>query len=101
MSGRLALSLRAMTYRLPIVVALVVGSTLVTVSARAVNVACVGDSITAGSGLPSPSTQAYPAVLGTLLGTDYTVENFGVSGTTMLKNGDFPYWDTPRYTASD
>jgi MYXO-CTERM domain-containing protein len=75
---------------------------LVAAPARAAtNVACVGDSITYGSGLPSPATQAYPAVLGGLLGADYTVENFGVSGTTMLKNGDVPYWDTTRFTDSD
>jgi hypothetical protein len=28
-----------------------------------------------------------------LLGSAYSVEDFGVSGTTMLKNGDNPYWN--------
>lgn len=69
-------------------------------AAAATNVACIGDSITAGAGLTSPATQAYPPVLGGLLGADYTVKNFGVSGTTMLKNGDFPYWNTTQYTDS-
>lgn len=46
--------------------------------------AAVGASIVAGSG--------YPAKLQTLLGPAYKVENEGVSGTTMLRQGDFPYW---------
>jgi MYXO-CTERM domain-containing protein len=54
-------------------------------------VACVGDSITAG---------AWPGKLGTLLGSNYTVNNYGVSGTTLLKNGDFPYWNTGQFTQS-
>merc|ERR1712070_23997 len=27
----------------------------------------------------------------------YSVTNLGSSGHTMLKNGDFPYWDSPQY----
>ena len=34
----------------------------------------------------------YPSKLQTLLGSEYEVENDGVSGTTMLKKGDKPYW---------
>ena len=63
-------------------------------------VACVGDSITEGSGLPDPSTQSYPAKLGRLLATTHTVRNFGVSGTTLLTNGDMPYVRQSQYTAS-
>lgn len=63
-------------------------------------VACVGDSITAGSGLSFPEVQAYPAVLGELLGPAYEVRNFGVSGTTLLREGDHPYVDTAAYTAA-
>lgn len=33
----------------------------------------------------------------TMLGNSYSVSNFGVSGTTMLKNGDSPYWSTGNY----
>ena len=65
-----------------------------------VKVACIGDSITAGSGLPDPATQSYPAVLGSLLGADFDVRNYGVSGTTMLQNGDHPYWTTSAFTDS-
>lgn len=54
-------------------------------------VACVGDSITHGSGTKDPKTQSYPVQLGKLLGDKYTVENFGVGGATLLNHGDKPY----------
>ena len=63
-----------------------------------VKVACVGNSITYGYGLSSPSTQSYPARLQVLLGNGYSISNFGVSARTMLKNGDRPYWNEPAYT---
>jgi acyl-CoA thioesterase-1 len=50
--------------------------------------ACIGNSITQGD---SPAA-AYPAKLGKLLGPGFAVENDGVSGTTLLKAGDSPYW---------
>jgi lysophospholipase L1-like esterase len=63
-------------------------------------VACIGDSITAGAGLPNPAASAYPAVLGEILGPAYEVRNFGVSGATMLQDGDHPYAATPEFTAA-
>lgn len=62
--------------------------------AEPVRVACVGDSITFGWGLH----QTYPARLGQWLGTNYDVRNFGVSATTLLHRGDFPYIGRPAYT---
>ncbi len=56
--------------------------------------ACIGDSITFGAGTESPRTDSYPARLARMLGPSYSVMNFGVSGTTMLKEGDHPYWKT-------
>ena len=35
-----------------------------------------------------------------LLGAADDVRNFGVSGTTMLKHGDSPYWKTKAYAAA-
>jgi len=67
---------------------------------EAAKIACVGDSITFGYGLSDANTQSYPAVLQTLLGASHTVRNFGVSGTTLLKNGDRPYWAEANFTAS-
>lgn len=61
-------------------------------------VACVGNSITFGYGLASPSTQSYPSRLQVLLGSSYAVSNFGVSARTMLKNGDRPYWNETQFT---
>lgn len=63
------------------------------------HVACVGDSITQGSGTSS-SAASYPSVLGGLLGAGWEVENDGRSGTTLLHSGDFPYANTVQYTAS-
>ena len=63
----------------------------------AVKVACVGDSITQGSGLPDPAKNAYPGQLQSLLGDRWKVGNFGVSGRTLLKKGDFPYWNEKAY----
>lgn len=60
-------------------------------------VVCVGNSVTAGYTLADASTQAWPARLGALLGTKYVVYNCGVSGTTMLKRGGSPYWNTSRF----
>lgn len=57
-----------------------------------VRVACVGDSITYGAGIPDREHNSYPAQLQKLLGDGYAVRNFGVSGATLLKNGDKPYW---------
>jgi lysophospholipase L1-like esterase len=63
-------------------------------AAEPVRVACVGDSITFGWGL----RQTYPARLGQWLGTNYNVRNFGVSATTLLHRGDYPYIWRPDYT---
>lgn len=66
-------------------------------SADQVRIACVGDSITFGSGIRNPKRNSYPAQLGQRLGQGYRVRNFGVGGTTLLKQGDFPYWQQKAY----
>lgn len=63
-----------------------------------IKVACVGDSITAGSGLKCQSNTAYPYVLGQLLGNDYAVLNCGRSGATALKKSNAPYWKFNEFT---
>ena len=57
-----------------------------------VKVACVGDSITEGARIKWQSKDAYPVILDSLLGTDYTVINCGRSAATLQKEGDLPYW---------
>jgi acyl-CoA thioesterase I len=66
-------------------------------AAEKIRVACVGDSITFGSGVADREHKSYPAVLQTLLGDKYEVKNFGVSGTTLLKHGDRPFWKTKQF----
>lgn len=60
-------------------------------------IVCVGNSITFGSGLKDRARESYPAQLQALLGPDFEVLNFGVSGATMLKKGNKPYWHTKEY----
>jgi len=65
--------------------------------AQVTKVACIGDSITEGAAVDNPAVNAYPIVLGRLLGTNYQARNFGVSGRTLLKQGDFPYWNETAF----
>lgn len=51
--------------------------------ANLIHVACIGDSITSGSG--------YPVHLQAMLGDSYEVGNFGASGSSVLLNSDTPY----------
>jgi lysophospholipase L1-like esterase len=60
-------------------------------------VSCVGDSITFGSRIDDRAHKSYPADLAGLLGPGYSVGNYGVSGATMLKEGDKPYWAQPAF----
>lgn len=65
-------------------------------------VSCVGDSITAGVGVSAQLVliQSYPARLQQLIGTNYSVQNDGLSGATLLKKGDTPYWNSTPYLNS-
>lgn len=54
-------------------------------------VACIGNSITFGSGVKDKTQNSYPAVLGQMLGNGYEVRNFGFSARTILNKGDHPY----------
>lgn len=68
------------------------------VSARAeTKVTCVGASITHGATIEDWQHNSFPGQLQQLLGNDYQVLNLGVSGTTMLKKGDRPFWKTKEY----
>jgi lysophospholipase L1-like esterase len=54
-----------------------------------IRVACVGDSITEGSG--------YPYKLQLMLGSKYFVANFGVSGSTVSQDSIRPYMNQSAY----
>lgn len=61
---------------------------VITVTAsEKIRVSCIGNSITQGN-----MGGAYPTYLQQKLGDGYKVENDGISGTTLLKEGDKPYW---------
>ncbi len=57
----------------------------------AIRVACIGNSITDGSGIDMAENQGYPAQLQQQLGDGYYVKNFGVGARTLLNNGDHPF----------
>lgn len=61
-------------------------------AADPIRISCVGDSITFGAGVEDRNKNHYPLMLEKLLGEKYKTGNFGVSGTTLLKKGDNPYW---------
>ena len=60
-----------------------------------IKIAFVGNSITQGPGRDNPNS--YPLQVGAMLGDAYEVKNFGVSGRTLLKKGDYPYWNEPQF----
>jgi lysophospholipase L1-like esterase len=60
-----------------------------------IKVACVGDSITQGIGA-SPG-HSYPDQLQALLGSKWVIKNYGVSGRTLLRKGDLPWWNEQAF----
>lgn len=76
---------------------------VISLSASAkVKVACIGNSITYGYGLPEERRNAlsYPARLQHYLGDGYEVANFGYNGATLLRRGHRPYVTLPEYKAA-
>ena len=70
---------------------------LTTFATDTVRVACVGNSVTFGMGIPDRAEKAYPKQLQEMLGDAYKVENFGHSGSTLLRKGHRPYMQVPEY----
>ena len=67
------------------------------VKRKLVRVACVGNSITYGTGIADRDKDSYPAQLQKLLGDKYVVGNFGKPGATLLRHGHRPYFDQKEY----
>jgi len=65
-----------------------------------IRVACIGDSITFAASSGKREETSYPAQLQTLLGKGYEVRNFGVSGATMLRASERPYWLQKDFAAA-
>lgn len=67
-------------------------------SAPPVRVACVGNSITYGTGIQDRARDSYPAQLQRMLGPGYVVGNFGRPGATLLYHGHRPYVCQPEFS---
>jgi len=65
-----------------------------------IKVACVGDSITYGHGISNWPKNNYPVILQGLLGDDYHVNSYGVSGRAVQPDSDQPYTALPHYQQS-
>ena len=65
-----------------------------------IKIACVGDSVTYGYGIENRKKDTYPAVLQNMLGANYKVRNFGVSGHCVQDSSDRPYANTKTYAKS-
>ncbi len=69
--------------------------------AEEIRIACIGNSITAYKGtLASLDLNSYPVQLRILMGEEYNIQNYGVSGRTLLKKGDYPIWIEQAFTAA-
>ena len=67
---------------------------------KTLKVACIGNSVTYGYGLRNRDSASYPVQLQHLLEPGYNVKNFGVSGSTLLKNGHRPYYKTAAFAGA-
>jgi len=65
-----------------------------------IRVACVGDSITYGHAVSNWPKNNYPAQLGSMLGDNYCVNNYGYSNRTAQFGADYPYTDEKLYQQS-
>lgn len=62
-----------------------------------VRVACVGNSITYGTGIKDRDRDSYPSQLQRMLGDKYVVGNFGKPGATLLYHGHRPYVEQEEF----
>ena len=65
-----------------------------------IRVACVGDSLSYGCGMPLFFLRRYPAMLGRLLGPDYQVAAFAVNDRTLQDSGNKPFRRERAYPQS-
>ena len=69
----------------------------ITYAQEKIKVACVGNSITYGTGVAEREKNAYPVKLQQMLGDKYEVGNFGKPGATLLNKGHRPYTQQQEY----
>lgn len=63
-------------------------------------VACIGNSITAGSLLANPTTESYPSQLQQLLGSNYVVYNYGSAYRVLLNGFSMSYQNSSQFFSS-
>lgn len=83
--------------KIKFIAALLIAICLAGVSNAQVKVACVGNSITYGTGIENREVNSYPAQLQKMLGDGYVVGNFGKPGATLLNHGHRPYTKQVEY----
>lgn len=86
-----------MNKRLGMVLLVLVTGLLSAFGQEVIRVACVGNSITFGTGIKDREHDSYPMVLGRLLGKGYEVRNFGIAARTLMNKGDRPYMNEQIY----
>ena len=74
-----------------LIITLIMITSFTAVVGQRIKVACVGNSVTYGYGLPNPATDAYPAQLQKLLGDAFDVQNFGRNGATLMHGSGMTY----------
>lgn len=67
---------------------------------KKLKVACVGNSITYGTGIKDRENDAYPSQLQRMLGDAYEVGNFGRPSATLLAHGHMPYFQQAEWNAA-
>ena len=67
---------------------------------KQVKIAAVGASITYGFGVSSVSKYSYSAQMNIRLGEGYLVNNYGVTGRTVMTNTSAPYVKNTKYNQS-
>ena len=74
-----------------LIITLIMITSFTAIVGQRIKVACVGNSVTYGYGLPNPATDAYPAQLQKLLGDAFDVRNFGRNGATLMHGSGTTY----------
>ena len=65
-----------------------------------IHVACLGDSITYGTGSADPTTHSYPVYYQQMLGYDYYVEKYGAPSNSLIETDQPSYLNHAYFTKS-
>ena len=65
-----------------------------------IHVACLGDSITFGTGSADPTVHSYPAYYQKMLGYDYYVEKYGAPSNSLIETDSPSYLNHSHFTKS-